>query len=90
MKKNDDRLAYAKQIVMKCRLDVEAFLRDISTERAVPQLKQEAWRGPFTGGVKLPMALAELGLIDAYESLVHPSDAGHGPTLFAGLSKPLD
>ena len=38
----------------------------------------------------LPLALAELGLIDEYEFVVHPRVAGHGPTLFAGLSKPLD
>jgi dihydrofolate reductase len=41
------------------------------------------------GGVKLPLALAELGLIDEYEFVVHPRLAGHGPTLFAGLSKPI-
>jgi dihydrofolate reductase len=40
--------------------------------------------------VTLPLALAELGLIDEYEFLVHPRVVGHGPTLFAGLSKPLD
>ena len=34
--------------------------------------------------------LTELGLIDEYEFVVHPRLAGHGPTLFAGLSKPLD
>src|SRR5262249_16489485 len=58
--------------------------------KAVQQLKQEPGNGRFTGGVKLPMALAELGLIDDYELVVHPRLAGHGPTLFAGLSKPLD
>ena len=42
------------------------------------------------GGVTLPLALAELGLIDEYEFIVLPRVAGHGPTLFAGLSKPLD
>jgi len=57
---------------------------------AVEQLKQQPGRGLFTGGVKLPLALAELGLIDEYEFVVHPKVAGHGPTLFAGLSKPLD
>jgi dihydrofolate reductase len=40
--------------------------------------------------VKLPLALAELGLIDEYEFIVHPRLAGHGPTLFAGLSKSVD
>jgi hypothetical protein len=37
--------------------------------------------------VTLPLALAELGLIDEYEFVVQPTLAGHGPTLFAGLSK---
>jgi hypothetical protein len=46
-----------------------------------------AGKGLFTGGVKLPLALAELGMIDEYEFVVHPRLAGHGPTLFAGLSK---
>jgi hypothetical protein len=41
-------------------------------------------------GVKLPLALAELGLIDEYEFVVQPRLAGHGPTLFAGLSKHID
>jgi dihydrofolate reductase len=41
-------------------------------------------------GVQLPMALTELGLIDEYEFVVHPRLAGHGPTLFAGLSKHVD
>jgi dihydrofolate reductase len=36
------------------------------------------------------MALAEMGLIDEYEFLVQPRLAGHGPTLFAGLSKYVD
>jgi len=42
------------------------------------------------GGVKLPLALAELGLIDEYEFVVHLRLPGHGPTLFAGLSKRMD
>ena len=58
--------------------------------KAVQQLKQESGNGLFVGGVKLPLALAELGLIDEYEFVVHPRLAGHGPTLFAGLSKYID
>jgi len=58
--------------------------------KAVQQLKREPGKGLFTGGVKLPLALAELGLIDEYEFVVHPRVVGHGPTLFAGLSKTLD
>ena len=58
--------------------------------QAVQQLKQEPGKALFTGGVTLPLALAELGLIDEYEFVVHPRLAGHGPTLFAGLSKYVD
>ena len=57
---------------------------------AVQHLKQQPGKGLFTGGVKLPLALAELGLIDEYEFVVHPRLAGHGPTLFAGLSRRID
>lgn len=57
---------------------------------AVRRLKQEPGKGLLTGGVTLPLALAELGLIDEYEFVVQPRVAGHGPTLFAGLSKLLD
>ncbi|HYE16859.1 MAG TPA: dihydrofolate reductase family protein [Tepidisphaeraceae bacterium] len=57
---------------------------------AVGRLKGEAGEGLFVGGVTLPLALAELGLIDEYEFVVHPRVAGHGPALLAGLSKPLD
>ena len=40
---------------------------------------------------KIPwLALAELGLIDEYEFVVQPRLAGHGPTLFAGLSKYIE
>jgi dihydrofolate reductase len=58
--------------------------------KTVQQLKSEPGNGILTGGVTLPLALAELGLIDEYELVVHPRIAGHGPTLFAGLSKLID
>ena len=58
--------------------------------KAVQQLKREPGKGLFVGGVKLPLALTELGLIDDYEFVVHPRLAGHGPTLFAGLSRHVD
>jgi dihydrofolate reductase len=58
--------------------------------QAVEHLKRQPGKGLFAGGVTLPLALAELGLIDEYEFVLHPRIAGHGPTLFAGLSKPLD
>jgi len=72
------------------RVDWNAELVRGDLGKAVQQLKQEPGKGLFTGGVKLPLALAELGLIDEYEFVVQPRLAGHGPTLFAGLSKHID
>ena len=72
------------------RVDWNAELIRGDLRQAVQQLKQQPGRGLFTGGVTLPLALAELGLIDEYEFVVHPRLTGHGPTLFAGLSKPVD
>ena len=74
----------------KDRVDWNAELVRGDLGKAVQQLKQESGKGLFVGGVKLPLALAELGLIDEYEFVVHPRLAGHGPTLFAGLSKYVD
>ena len=72
------------------RVDWNAELVRGDLETAVQQLKREPGKGLFTGGLTLPLALAELGLIDEYEFVVHPRIAGHGPTLFAGLSKRVD
>ena len=72
------------------RVDWNAELVRGDLGKAVQQLKRESGRGLFVGGVTLPLALAELGLIDEYEFVVHPTLAGHGPTLFAGLSKRID
>jgi dihydrofolate reductase len=72
------------------RVDWNAELLRGDLGEAVQQLKSESGKGLFVGGVKLPLALAELGLIDEYEFLVQPRLAGHGPTLFAGLSTYVD
>ena len=47
-------------------------------------------QGTVRGSLKLPLALTQLGFIDDYEFVVQPRLAGHGPTLFAGLSKRVD
>ena len=72
------------------RVDWNAELVRGDLGKAVQQLKRESGKGLLVGGVKLPLALAELGLIDGYEFVVQPRIAGHGPTLFAGLSKHVD
>ena len=72
------------------RVDWNAELVRGDLKSAVQALKREAGDGLYVGGVKLPLALAEWDLIDEYELVVHPRIVGHGPALFAGLSKPLD
>ena len=72
------------------RVDWNAELVRGDLGEAVRRLKQESGEGLFVGGVTLPLALAELGLIDEYEFVIHPRVAGHGPALFAGLSKRID
>ncbi len=83
----------AKKYVVSSTLDHVDWNAELvrgDLEKAVQQLKREPGKGLFVGGVTLPLVLAELGLIDEYEFIVHPRVAGHGPTLFAGLSKPID
>ncbi|WP_418277383.1 dihydrofolate reductase family protein [Isoptericola jiangsuensis] len=53
--------------------------------QAVRRLKEQPGEGLFVGGVQLPLALADRGLIDEYVFLVQPVLAGHGPTLLSGL-----
>ena len=72
------------------RVDWNAELLRGDLGEAVQHLKRESGKGLFAGGVKLPLALAELGLIDEYEFVVQPRLAGHGPTLLAGLSTYVD
>ncbi|MBX3506042.1 MAG: dihydrofolate reductase family protein [Parvibaculum sp.] len=66
------------------------LVRSADLEATVRRLKAEPGRGILTGGVTLPLALAEMGLIDEYQFIVHPRIAGHGPYPFAGLLKTLD
>lgn len=70
-------------------VDWNAELLRGDLRQAVQKLKQEPGKGLLVGGVKFPLALANLGLIDEYQFVVHPVIAGHGPTLFAGLRERL-
>ncbi len=72
------------------RVDWNAELLRGDLAKAVQQLRRESGKGLFVAGVKLAQALAELGLIDEYEFVVHPGLADHGRTVFAGLSKRVD
>lgn len=58
-------------------------------EEAVRHLKEQPGDGILLGGVRLPAALADLGLVDEYAFVVHPVVAGHGPRLLDGLHERL-
>lgn len=78
----------AKKYVVSSTLsevDWDAELVCGELAQAIQRLKQEPGEGLWVGGVTLPLALADLGLIDEYEFLVQPVLAGYGPTLLAGL-----
>jgi dihydrofolate reductase len=52
---------------------------------AVRALKEQPGGSLLVGGVRLPVPLAEAGLIDEYQLVVHPRVIGHGPYLFEGM-----
>jgi dihydrofolate reductase len=72
------------------KVDWNAELVEGDLGEAVRRLKEQPGNGLAVGGVTLPLALADMGLIDEYEFVVQPIVAGHGPTLFAGLSERLE
>ena len=83
----------AKKYVVSSTLsgvDWNAELTRDDVGQAVQRLKQEPGEGLWVGGVTLPLALADLGLIDEYEFVVQPVLAGRGPTLLAGLRERIE
>jgi dihydrofolate reductase len=72
------------------RVDWNAELVRDDLRQAVERLKAEPGNSLWVGGVTLPLALADLGLIDEYELVVQPVLAGHGPTLLAGLRERIE
>lgn len=88
-----ETIASARKYVVSRTLDhvdwnSELMTGDLETE--IRALKEQPGTGLLTGGVTLPLALAELGLIDEYHFVVTPRIAGHGPRLFDGLSRYVD
>lgn len=71
-------------------VDWNAELLTGDLRQAVQRLKAQPGQGLFVGGVALPRALADLGLIDEYVFVVQPVLAGHGPTLLAGLRERVE
>ena len=65
----------ARKYVVSSRLDRVDWNSELlggDLESAVRALKNQPGKGILTGGVMLPLALAELGLIDEYQLVVHP------------------
>lgn len=81
-----------KYVVSSTHVDVDwnAELVRGDPGAAIERLKEEPGEGLWVGGVTLPRALADRGLIDEYEFLVQPVLAGHGPTLLAGLRERIE
>ena len=80
----------AKKYVVSSTLDQVDWTAELvrgDLREAVQRLKEEPGEGVFVGGVTLPLALADLGLIDEYEFVVQPVLAGHGPRLLDGLGE---
>ena len=83
----------AKKYVVSSTLDQVDWNAELvhgDLGKAVRTLKEGPGEGLFVGGVTLPLALADLGLIDEYEFVVQPVLAGHGPTLLAGLRERVE
>jgi len=90
----DEDIPFAEAIDQKTKYVVSSALGDVDwnaellrgdLKESVERLKHQPGDGLSVGGVTLPLALADLGLIDEYLFVVQPVLAGHGPTLLAGL-----
>jgi dihydrofolate reductase len=71
------------------RADWNAELIRADLAQAVERLKGQPGGPLLAGGVRLPVALADLGLIDEYEFVVQPVVSGGGPRLLEGLRERL-
>jgi dihydrofolate reductase len=83
--------AKPKHVVSTTRRDFpwsNTFRVDGNLREAIAALKRRTPRGLLVGSPALSAALEQMGLIDEYRIAVHPVLAGHGPTLFSGLSAP--
>ena len=82
--------AKPKHVVSTTRCDFpwsNTFRVDGNLREAIAALKRCTPRGLLVGSPTLSAALEQMGLIDEYRLAVHPVVAGHGPTLFSGLSR---
>jgi dihydrofolate reductase len=83
----------AKKYVVSSTLDEVDWNADLVREdlqQAVERLKEEPGDSLWVGGVTLPLALADLRLIDEYEFVIQPVLTGYGPKLLAGLRERIE
>lgn len=88
-----DAIGAIKKYVVSSTLtsvDWNAEIVRSDLKATVERLKQEPGGALAVGGVQVPLALANWGLIDEYEFVRHQRIAGYGPTLLAGLTAPID
>src|SRR5438477_9421035 len=84
--------AKPKHVVSTTRHDFpwnNTFHVEGDLRKAIAALKRRTPRGLLVGSPKLSAALEQMGLIDEYRLALHPVVAGHGPTLFSGLTPSL-
>lgn len=96
---DDGDIAFAESIGAATKFVVSSKLTEVAWNshllrgelgEAVRQLKEEPGDSLFVGGVSLPSALADMGLIDEYEFVLNPVIAGHGPRLLDGLRERIN
>lgn len=82
-----DVINRAKKYVVSSKLTRVDWNTELVKLDAIPALAKD--QRLALGGVTLPRALAERGLIDEFEFVVQPRVVGHGPRLFEGLQLDL-
>ena len=82
--------ALPKYVVSRTRRDFpweNTFHVEGDLAAIVKDLKAKTPKGVLVGSPSLATQLEKLGLIDEYRFVIHPKIAGHGPTLFDGLTQ---
>lgn len=95
---NEAGNAFAKVFTGIPRIVVSRTLTDLDDEQTriinenlkeeILKLKQQPGKAISTGGVELPARLIELGLVDEFHMIVHPTIVGEGRRLFTEMRLP--
>ena len=74
----------SKTLALPAHTNVTVIRDDL--EKEILRLKSGPGKNISTGGVTFPSRLLELGLIDEFHLVIHPTFAGKGRRLFEGAS----